>query len=712
MYKLQRVFALAGIFAVTMASPKADVPGISYKYLRYEYMCSKGIKEKDLQKKETPDESAVPVFSFPTLSETGRQLQVFDILQKLEKNYFANNSASKEQSAALKILYKDLEVHRGDGARPDVNLASLTDRTASAAGSAVHRMVFTNPLASSDLKKFKARQSFIKNLVEDEALFNKAEALCAAIASNEDRLLSNWQEADDVSGKVLDGLFFQNSFLKGLNMNPTVMETKIRLGNLATATYLFGFELFVWTVTAYEYMKHNNWSTIYVELPDGGYKYEKKPQINYVQAMGTVLKKACLAVNPFTYFSKAAKRIKQMEEQGYYSHHIEEAKKELYIKRPLFALFWTGMKAFGVKKVMDSALQTRDAINFLQDKLVGLGNLVRMVESLEKLNAEHPVVSKGLVSWKHAADILHRTEKDDFTTLITMLQTDTFKGEASFFSRSGRVLTATKLVEKERDKFAGAIELLGELDVCVSAAKLYKEFEHRRVKFCFADIQKKNKPCIKLQDFWNPFVDYNTVVTNDIELGGSRPEQHVILTGSNTGGKSTVGLKGSLISTYLAHTLGLAPASACELSVFSDFSSYLHVVDDVASGESAFQAEINRANSLIKVVKGLSKDRFAFIVIDELFKGTSPEKGAPGASKVVQYLAGFENVVFIIATHFKELTQLEEEKSSIVNMKMEIFEDENGNLIKPYKLEKGISTHNVANNLMEAGLDIDSLSFA
>lgn len=344
--------------------------------------------------------------------------------------------------------------------------------------------------------------------------------------------------------------------------------------------------------------------------------------------------------------------------------------------------------------------------------MIGMGNVVRSVHALEQLGKDFAVVAKGLSSWQHVDNTLHADADDNFGKLVRMVDTRTCSGESSFFSLSGRVLAAHGLMKTEKHRFAGALEVVGELDACVAIAKLYRQFAGERVGFCFADVQKSDKPFIDIQGFWNPFVNHKAVVANDIMLGGERVAQNVVLTGSNTGGKSTVGLKGTLISLYLAHTFGIAPAASCSMSVFSDFCSYLHILDSVAAGESAFQAEINRANSLIKAVNALNEDEFAFVVIDELFKGTSPEKGAPGAYKVIKHLAGRKNVIFIIATHFSLLTELQDEMDSVINMKIEVYKDENGALIKPYKLEEGISTQNIADILMESGLDFQDLNLA
>jgi hypothetical protein len=490
------------------------------------------------------------------------------------------------------------------------------------------------------------------------------------------------------------------------------METLTRLGNLGTTLQLTGDAIFM--VTYYALID-------YIQV-----KFGSSPEkASYWESLKRSLqgaKKIIGYLNPVQYvkvvgglLDAADDHLKLDVKQGYITE--DDCTKQMrYWKLgacvpPVLVAGFLGLKAYQWKKAIAHAKQVKDAINFLQEKMISMGNVVRSVQSLQELGDEHAVIANGLVSWAHVDDLLRHSQDDDFKKLVSLLDSNTFVGESSFFSLSGRVLAAHELMKTEKNKFAGAIEVVGELDACLSIAKLYRQCADRRAGYCFVELEQTVKPHIDLKGFWNPFVDHNVVVANDIALGGESVEQNVVLTGSNTGGKSTVGLKGTLISLYLAHTFGIAPAESCNASIFNDFCSYLHILDSVASGESAFQAEINRAQSLIRAVNGLKEDEFAFIVIDELFKGTSPEKGAPGAYKVIKHLAGRKNVVFIIATHFKLLTELKDEVDSVRNMKLEIYEDENGNLVKPYKLEEGISTQNIADILMESGLDIADLNF-
>lgn len=731
MYRMSAIMSLG----VLLASSLQAQTGISYPQLKYWYMCSQGIDQKNFiaqqpQLSEAQEGNKEPDFNLPTFSEQERALKLYDILNNVPVDYFTATGQTKEQADSLLILARDLEVYCGEGKHPEVNLASRIDRSLSAAGSIVLRRMLASPIAFSDTEKFDQRQLLVKQLISDQSLFEAVDELCRSWAENEDHMLSNWQDLDEVGSALLKECYFNASSLKRFNNNPHVMECLTRAGNASTVLQMTGDIILLYLefsciakLESYGKSQPISWSQAFKETFDGAIELAKK-------------------INPRKYYGLYKDILRQVDEEVVVKylrdevnkHHCEtqaeadrlveqlipqldqQAQQDRQFKHriitggfvaiPALASLFVGLKAYTCKNIYNHAVQIKDTVNFIQKRLIGMSNAVRSVVALENLNEQYSVLGQGLVSWQHAQDLLHSSEQNNFTNLVDLLLKDTFTGDASFFSLSGRVLAAHTLMEQERDKFAGMIELMGELDACLSIAKLYKQFEQRRVNYCFADLHNTNRPYMKIQSFWNPFVDYTVVVPNDIELGGDQTEQSVILTGSNTGGKSTIGLKGSLIGLYLAHTLGIAPAELCEASRFTDFCSYLHVLDDVASGESSFQAEVNRANTLIKAVKQLPRDQFAFIVIDELFKGTSPEKGSPGAYRVVKHLAGYDNVMFIIATHFKELTQLEQDtQGHCVNMKIEIHEDEYGNLIKPYKLERGISVCNVADAIMQSNLD-------
>lgn len=675
-------------------------------------MCSEGI-----QNKETASDQPLPTeldqenhFASSKQSKIQKSLMLYDILSTLSHDYFDSMHQSEDHIKNITTLIRDLEVYCGEGDHPEINIASILDHTHSASGSVVLRKMLTNPIAATRNQEFVDRQKLIHALVHNEEFFDKVNSLCQEWANNENRMLTNWQQLDEVATKQIDDWYYQYGILQRFNTNPYAMELRVRASNLHSF-----FQAFQVPIT---------WATFCVGLRTLDSKfnanYEGSLKDAFVQgckefAQENVPAVADILFHPFKNYQKGRQEfLQQVEFERNRALHegkefnedvwnaIDKVNKGVFIGIPIVSWAFTAYIAYNAYSHYHQARLHQDALDFVHNKLIGMGNALRSVSELEKLAQEHTILASGLVSWQHAQNLFGNDNKD-VTYLTNLLQKNTFNGDASFFSLSGRVLSANKLMDQYKDAFAGIIELMGELDACLSVAKVVKEFANARVHYCFVNLHTNTRPGMQLTNFWNPFVDHTKVVTNNIALGGDKKEKLVVLTGSNTGGKSTVGLKGSLIALYMGHTLGIAPADICDASLFHDFCSYLHVLDDTASGHSSFQAEVNRAQSLLKMAKSLPANQCAFIVIDELFKGTTPEQGSSNAYKIVKALSQFDNVMCIVATHFKDLTQLPEETDGLcVNMKIDVYKDEQGSLVRPHKLEYGISTNNVADVIMQS----------
>ncbi len=569
-------------------------------------------------------------------------LKTFAILSSMNRD--GQNSDADVMEENESVLREEIEVMFGNGQNSEHCIANQIDRTQSAAGKVVFRRMLSKLIAASHPKKFAARQALIKKLKNDKPFRQKVEQLLQNWARNEEQMLSNFNEKGDISNEQIEKHYFQKDFLKRFNDSSGVLGVSIHTDDIG---FLIGSVIAVGTSI---YDTYDRCGSVRRDHQKG----QEQKDVQVAMLLGGLL--------------------------------IGTAY-QLYNQ-------YNGFKA------------DKDGIKCLQTQMIGVAKAVHLAEKLKNLGIATDEVARGLGSWGRIIDMLHSAKDSEAATLVSLLRSKTFKDKASYFSHSGRVLAAYTLLRKQRHKFAGVVEAMGELDACYSVACLLKEFQDRRVNYCFAQVDESASPYLELKKFWNPLVDPNVVVANDLVLGGKSNARNVVLTGSNTGGKSTVGLKGTLICSYLAHTLGIAPAKSCKLSRFSRLHSHLAVQDNIEAGESLFQAEINRVRYLIEFVNNLKKDELAFIVIDELFTSTSPNAGARGAYKVVKFLAGHPNVMLISATHFKELTKLADGMDSIRNMKIDIYSDKDGNLVKPYKLEDGVSSQNVADILLLKGLGL------
>ena len=86
--------------------------------------------------------------------------------------------------------------------------------------------------------------------------------------------------------------------------------------------------------------------------------------------------------------------------------------------------------------------------------------------------------------------------------------------------------------------------------------------------------------------------------------------------------------------------------------------------------------------------------------MDEIFTGTNPKEGEAAAYGVAKHISSFGNNMTIVATHFKELTNLEITTGGLFkNYKVSVIKKDGG-FIYPYKLEQGISDQPIALQLL------------
>lgn len=348
-----------------------------------------------------------------------------------------------------------------------------------------------------------------------------------------------------------------------------------------------------------------------------------------------------------------------------------------------------------------SLKNTGEIANHLQDGLIATASHIKELKKLSSFVNKNQELLTYLPSLQPLADFNNPVKHSaNLNKLLGMLNTNTFKGEASFFSITGRVLAAYELMKQVKDELAPVFAAAGELDMYVALAKLYNEHEDKQARYCMVDfIENSATPVIKAQNFWNPFIDADKVVVNNITFDLSCPNS--ILTGPNTGGKSTV-IKAIMLDVLMAQTFGIAPAESLNITPFAKLNCFMNISDDIATGASLFKSEVMRAKKLLDLVQSLKQAEFSFVIIDEVFTGTSPQEGEQAALRFAKQIGSYTNNISIIATHYPKMVDLENETyGNYRNHHVEILRNEDGSLNRTFKLKNGPSFMNVAFDILE-----------
>ena len=136
----------------------------------------------------------------------------------------------------------------------------------------------------------------------------------------------------------------------------------------------------------------------------------------------------------------------------------------------------------------------------------------------------------------------------------------------------------------------------------------------------------------------------------------------MLITGPNMAGKSTYMRQVALI-VLMAQIGSFVPASEATVGVVDKIFTRVGASDDLASGQSTFMLEMNEVAYILK-----NATRNSLIIYDEVGRGTSTFDGMSIARAIVEYTASKKiGAKTLFATHYHELTSMEEEFDGIVN---------------------------------------------
>ncbi|RPE13255.1 hypothetical protein EGT74_06920 [Chitinophaga lutea] len=191
----------------------------------------------------------------------------------------------------------------------------------------------------------------------------------------------------------------------------------------------------------------------------------------------------------------------------------------------------------------------------------------------------------------------------------------------------------------------------------------------------------------------HPLIPAAECVVNDGSIG--EREQFLIITGSNMSGKSTF-LRSVGVNWLLALTG--APVCATRFSCHPvRIMTSMRIKDSIARHTSYFQAELQRLQHIIEVLKSGQQ---VFIILDEILKGTNSEDKLTGSRELIRNFLRFR-CTGMIATHDLELGALEGEYPN--QIRNYCFESSlsNGQLHFDYRMRPGIARNKNATFLMK-----------
>jgi len=204
------------------------------------------------------------------------------------------------------------------------------------------------------------------------------------------------------------------------------------------------------------------------------------------------------------------------------------------------------------------------------------------------------------------------------------------------------------------------------LDVLTSFATVAED-----MNYCMPTVD--NSGTIDIKGGRHPVIEKmlgsGAFVENDTYL--DKEENRLsIITGPNMAGKSTY-MRQVAIITLMAQVGSFVPAVSAKIGVVDKIFTRVGASDDLSMGQSTFMVEMMEVATILKEATSNS-----LVILDEIGRGTSTYDGLSIAWAVAEYIADKEKcgAKTLFATHYHELTELEEKLEGVKNYNIAVKE--------------------------------------
>ena len=221
-------------------------------------------------------------------------------------------------------------------------------------------------------------------------------------------------------------------------------------------------------------------------------------------------------------------------------------------------------------------------------------------------------------------------------------------------------------IAKNVKRLQKSANIVSTLDVLTSFATVAED-----LNYCMPEVDDSG--VLDIKGGRHPVIDKmlgtGVFVENDTYL--DKEENRLsIITGPNMAGKSTYMRQVALI-TLMAQVGSFVPALEAHIGVVDKIFTRVGASDDLSMGQSTFMVEMMEVATILK-----EATQNSLVILDEIGRGTSTYDGLSIAWAVAEYIADKEKcgAKTLFATHYHELTELEEKLEGVKNYNIAVKE--------------------------------------
>ncbi len=207
----------------------------------------------------------------------------------------------------------------------------------------------------------------------------------------------------------------------------------------------------------------------------------------------------------------------------------------------------------------------------------------------------------------------------------------------------------------------------------IAACDVLASFAHLSLKNSYVKPILSSEYGIFIKEGRHPMVAQalkEGFIPNDTEI--SQEQRFHIITGPNMSGKSTY-IRQVALLVIMAQMGAFIPAFSATIGLVDRIFTRVGSGDNLAKGESTFMVEMTETANILHN----ATDR-SLVILDEIGRGTSTYDGLALAWAVSEHLHNKVGAKVLFATHYHELTQLEELLPKVKNYNVVAQETKDG----------------------------------
>ncbi len=208
--------------------------------------------------------------------------------------------------------------------------------------------------------------------------------------------------------------------------------------------------------------------------------------------------------------------------------------------------------------------------------------------------------------------------------------------------------------------------VVAEADVLASLAHVAQERRYIRPEFGSAEqiiIREGRHPMLDAVMKKEIFVPNDTVLKRNECTG-------MLITGPNMAGKSTY-MRQVAVLVLMAQVGSYIPAQSAKLYPLHRIFTRIGASDDISTGQSTFMVEMREVAHILQ-----QSNQDSLLLLDEIGRGTSTYDGMSIARAVMGYISQKIGAFTLFATHYHELTDMEDANPGIRNYTVSVKENQ------------------------------------